>query len=93
MQLIGIKTLLWLFQIDADVETLQFMSCTSRGQFAPLTAALGGIVAQEALKALTGKFTPLQQWVGNKKDGRFGPNLVNLGKPFVESCEWYGKST
>ncbi|XP_064619138.1 ubiquitin-like modifier-activating enzyme 6 [Lineus longissimus] len=50
-------------KIEADERMLRFMSFTSRGQFAPLTAALGGIVAQEALKALTGKFTPLQQWL------------------------------
>ena len=28
-----------------------------------MCAALGGIVAQEGLKAITGKFTPLKQWV------------------------------
>ena len=31
-------------------------------QFAPLCAALGGIAAQEVLKAVTGKFSPLQEW-------------------------------
>ncbi|GFO14677.1 ubiquitin-like modifier-activating enzyme 6 [Plakobranchus ocellatus] len=33
------------------------------GCLAPLCAVFGGIVAQEALKALTGKFTPLNQWM------------------------------
>lgn len=35
----------------------------SQGSLAPLTAALGGIASQEVLKAVTGKFSPLQQWV------------------------------
>lgn len=39
------------------------MAFTSRGCFPPLTATLGGIVGQEVLKALTGKYTPLKQWL------------------------------
>ncbi|XP_015766357.1 PREDICTED: ubiquitin-like modifier-activating enzyme 6 [Acropora digitifera] len=31
--------------------------------FPPLAASLGGIVGQEVLKALTGKYTPLRQWL------------------------------
>ncbi|XP_076848600.1 ubiquitin-like modifier-activating enzyme 6 [Brachyhypopomus gauderio] len=34
----------------------------ARGCLTPLAAAVGGIASQEVLKALTGKFTPLQQW-------------------------------
>ena len=32
-------------------------------QFAPLCATLGGITAQEVLKAVTGKFSPLTEWL------------------------------
>lgn len=39
------------------------MAFTSQGCFSPLAASLGGIVGQEVLKALTGKYTPLKQWV------------------------------
>ncbi|KAI5628218.1 ubiquitin-like modifier-activating enzyme 6, partial [Silurus asotus] len=42
-----------------------FVKCVSRcarGCLSPLAAAVGGIASQEVLKALTGKFTPLQQW-------------------------------
>jgi len=39
------------------------LSYTARGSLAPLCAFMGGVVAQEALKALTGKFSPLSQWV------------------------------
>lgn len=48
---------------ELDTTMLRQMSLTSRGCLAPLCATLGGIVAQEALKALTGKFTPLHQWL------------------------------
>ncbi|XP_060720529.1 ubiquitin-like modifier-activating enzyme 6 isoform X1 [Tachysurus vachellii] len=34
----------------------------ARGCLAPLAAAVGGFASQEVLKALTGKFMPLQQW-------------------------------
>ncbi|XP_064609077.1 ubiquitin-like modifier-activating enzyme 6 [Liolophura sinensis] len=42
---------------------LEQLSFSSQGCLAPLCASLGGILAQEGLKALTGKFTPIQQWV------------------------------
>lgn len=34
-----------------------------RHQLAPLCATLGGIAAQEVLKAVTGKFSPLKEWL------------------------------
>ncbi|XP_002733723.2 ubiquitin-like modifier-activating enzyme 6 [Saccoglossus kowalevskii] len=48
--------------VSIDNELLTHLAFTAQGCFAPLTAAVGGIVAQEALKSLTGKFTPLNQW-------------------------------
>lgn len=48
------------------------MRCVSRcarGCLPPLAAAVGGIASQEVLKALTGKFSPLQQWVSQSSDG------------------------
>jgi ubiquitin-activating enzyme E1 len=39
------------------------MAMTARGALMPLSAFLGGVVAQECLKALSGKFTPQQQWL------------------------------
>ncbi|XP_013776079.1 ubiquitin-like modifier-activating enzyme 6 [Limulus polyphemus] len=41
---------------------LQMLSFTARGQVTPLLAFLGGVVGQEVLKAVTKKFTPIQQW-------------------------------
>ncbi|XP_066918728.1 ubiquitin-like modifier-activating enzyme 6 [Clytia hemisphaerica] len=36
---------------------------TCKGKLAPLCAAIGGICAQEVLKGLSGKFSPLKQWL------------------------------
>ena len=35
----------------------------ARGQLSPMCAAMGGIVGQEVLKACSGKFMPLKQWL------------------------------
>uniref|UniRef100_A0A674BF94 Ubiquitin like modifier activating enzyme 6 n=1 Tax=Salmo trutta TaxID=8032 RepID=A0A674BF94_SALTR len=45
-------------------ELVRCLSRTAQGSLPPLAAAVGGIASQEVLKALTGKFAPLQQWVG-----------------------------
>jgi len=47
---------------------------TSGGCLPPLCAALGGIVAQEAIKCLGRRFVPLQQWLWLAL-----PQLVDLG--------------
>ncbi|KAL1024009.1 hypothetical protein UPYG_G00050240 [Umbra pygmaea] len=44
-------------------ELSRCLSRTARGCLPPLAAAVGGITSQEVLKALTGKFAPLQQWL------------------------------
>uniref|UniRef100_A0ACB8FSS8 Uncharacterized protein n=1 Tax=Sphaerodactylus townsendi TaxID=933632 RepID=A0ACB8FSS8_9SAUR len=48
-------------QVNEDV--VKWLSKTARGSLPPLTAALGGVASQEVLKAVTGKFSPLQQWL------------------------------
>ena len=60
-----------------DEKLLKQLAFTCRGCFSPLTASLGGIVGQEVLKALTGKYTPLKQ--GVCKD--FIPTLFYSVKP------------
>ncbi|KAH8234400.1 hypothetical protein KR038_009109 [Drosophila bunnanda] len=50
---------------NADIDeklVLQFAKICS-GNTCPLDAAIGGIVAQEVLKACSGKFTPIFQWL------------------------------
>uniref|UniRef100_A0A8C5BXK3 Ubiquitin-activating enzyme E1 C-terminal domain-containing protein n=1 Tax=Gadus morhua TaxID=8049 RepID=A0A8C5BXK3_GADMO len=51
-------------QAPVNAELVRCLSRTARGALPPLAAAVGGLASQEALKALTGKFSPLQQWVG-----------------------------
>jgi len=46
-----------------DVDSLKSLIQTCRGKLTPLCAAVGGIGAQEVLKGLSGKFTPLKQWL------------------------------
>uniref|UniRef100_A0A670JJE7 Ubiquitin-like modifier-activating enzyme 6 n=1 Tax=Podarcis muralis TaxID=64176 RepID=A0A670JJE7_PODMU len=48
-------------QVNED--TVKWLSRMAQGSLAPLTAALGGVASQEVLKAVTGKFSPLQQWL------------------------------
>jgi ubiquitin-activating enzyme E1 len=43
-----------------DAKLLLQFALTSRGVFNPLCAFFGGFVAQEAIKAITGKFSPTQ---------------------------------
>ncbi|XP_040892597.1 ubiquitin-like modifier-activating enzyme 6 [Toxotes jaculatrix] len=45
-----------------NAELVRCLSRTARGTLPPLAAAIGGIASQEVLKAITGKFAPLQQW-------------------------------
>ncbi|XP_068089586.1 ubiquitin-like modifier-activating enzyme 6 [Hyperolius riggenbachi] len=52
-----------VFQPVLDEQLVKWLSWTSRGFLAPLAAAMGGIASQEVLKAVTGKFSPLQQWL------------------------------
>jgi tRNA A37 threonylcarbamoyladenosine dehydratase len=44
-----------------DLLLTQFAMSSCAGSFAPLSAFLGGFVAQEVIKSLTNKFTPVQQ--------------------------------
>lgn len=45
---------------DAQKRILTFYALGSQAQLSPMCAALGGMVGQEVLKAVSGKFTPLQ---------------------------------
>ncbi|XP_029948968.1 ubiquitin-like modifier-activating enzyme 6 [Salarias fasciatus] len=46
-----------------NTELVHCLSRTARGTLPPLAAAVGGVASQEVLKAITGKFAPLQQWL------------------------------
>uniref|UniRef100_A0AAR2M557 Ubiquitin-activating enzyme E1 C-terminal domain-containing protein n=1 Tax=Pygocentrus nattereri TaxID=42514 RepID=A0AAR2M557_PYGNA len=58
-------------QVCVNPSLVRCVSRCARGCLSPLAAAVGGIASQEVLKALTGKFTPLQQWVGHMSNPLF----------------------
>ncbi|KAB5518536.1 hypothetical protein PHYPO_G00167190 [Pangasianodon hypophthalmus] len=49
-------------KVSVNPSLVRCVSRCARGCLSPLAAAVGGAASQEVLKALTGKFTPLQQW-------------------------------
>ncbi|MEQ2265361.1 hypothetical protein XENORESO_006189 [Xenotaenia resolanae] len=48
---------------EVDEAALRSFCFTTRGDLAPMNAFFGGLAAQEVIKACSGKFTPLQQWL------------------------------
>lgn len=50
-------------KIEIKKELLETFSKTCAGNLSPLNAAIGGIVAQEVMKACSGKFSPIYQWL------------------------------
>lgn len=52
-----------IFQPQVNEDVVKWLSRTAQGFLPPLAAAVGGVASQEVLKAVTGKFSPLQQWV------------------------------
>jgi ubiquitin-activating enzyme E1 len=61
---------------DKDwIAVVELFSYTCRGLFTPLSAYMGGIVAQEALKALSGKFMPIRQWMYTDAAEVVPPNM------------------
>ncbi|XP_049960406.1 ubiquitin-like modifier-activating enzyme 1 [Schistocerca serialis cubense] len=49
------------YEVGSDL--LEVFPKICRGDISPLNAAVGGIVAQEVMKACSGKFTPIYQWL------------------------------
>ncbi len=51
-------------EVDIEVadRVLAGMAVSAGGAVNPITAFIGGFTAQEIVKAITGKFTPIQQW-------------------------------
>uniref|UniRef100_A0AAR2ISJ7 E1 ubiquitin-activating enzyme n=1 Tax=Pygocentrus nattereri TaxID=42514 RepID=A0AAR2ISJ7_PYGNA len=45
-----------------DEDVVHKLSLVAAGDLAPVNAFIGGLAAQEVMKACTGKFTPLKQW-------------------------------
>ena len=73
----------WSQVEEIDEKLVRCLSNTARGCLAPLCATIGGIVAQEGLKALTGKFLPLDQWVSTLRS-------TGICTLLLHSCFWTG---
>lgn len=50
-------------EIEFDEKLIRELSYQARGDLNPMAAFFGGVVAQEVLKAVSGKFSPIQQWL------------------------------
>ena len=46
-----------------DEAVLRRLAWTASGDLSPMAAIFGGIVGQETVKAVTGKFTPIEQFL------------------------------
>ena len=49
-------------EADLDEKIIKLLSYNARGDISPMAAIFGGIVAQEVMKACSGKFHPIHQW-------------------------------
>lgn len=49
-------------KVELDHKVIEQLAYTAEGDLSPMAALFGGIVGQEALKAASGKFHPLNQW-------------------------------
>ncbi|OLY85617.1 Ubiquitin-activating enzyme E1 1 [Smittium mucronatum] len=67
-------------KIDIDEKILKAISYQATGDLAPMNAVIGGFVAQEVLKACTGKFTPLNNYM-------YFDSLESLPTDFIPSKE------
>lgn len=50
-------------EVEFDEKLLKELSYQARGDLSPMAAFFGGIIAQEILKAVSGKFQPIKQWL------------------------------
>lgn len=49
-------------QAEADTAVLERFASTASAEISPMAATFGGIVGQEVVKAISGKFLPISQW-------------------------------
>lgn len=50
-------------KVELDEKLLRELSFQARGDLSPMAAFFGGLAAQEVLKAVSGKFNPVVQWM------------------------------
>lgn len=67
-------------EVEIDEKLLTELSYQATGDLNPMAAFFGGVTAQEILKAVSGKFHPLKQWM-------YFDSLESLPSKFVRSEE------
>ncbi|OMJ10390.1 Ubiquitin-activating enzyme E1 1 [Smittium culicis] len=67
-------------KVEIDEKIVKCVSYQATGDLAPMNAVVGGFVAQEVLKACTGKFTPLNNYL-------YFDSLESLPTEFVPTKE------
>ncbi|KKA27557.1 hypothetical protein TD95_002401 [Thielaviopsis punctulata] len=50
-------------EVEFDTKLISELAYQATGDITPMAAFIGGITAQEVLKAVSGKFHPIQQWL------------------------------
>ncbi|EEP75519.1 ubiquitin-activating enzyme E1 1 [Uncinocarpus reesii 1704] len=50
-------------KVELDEKLIKELSYQARGDLSPMAAFFGGLAAQEVLKAVSGKFNPIVQWM------------------------------
>lgn len=67
--------------VDIEEEVIQEMCFQAMGQIMPVVSFAGGFAAQECIKCVTGKYSPLKQWLCYE-------SLKSLpeSKPTIEDC-------
>ena len=48
---------------ELDATILKLLCQNARGDLSPMASVIGGIVGQEVMKACSGKFMPIKQWL------------------------------
>ena len=51
------------YKVELDEKLIKELSYQARGDLSPMAAFFGGLAAQEVLKAVSGKFHPVVQWM------------------------------
>ena len=59
---INVNVIYIFHQIELNDKLLKQLAYGATGDLSPMVAVLGGLVAQEVLKACSGKFNPIQQY-------------------------------
>ena len=49
-------------ELEQHTLLIKRVALCAKGQVSPVCALLGGVLGQEVLKAVSGKFTPIKQW-------------------------------